>query len=124
MTDAVGGVTQVLPALAGFGRELRAAGLPVGTGQVLSFCQGLSHLDPTDLRDIYWSGRACLVSRHDDLAAYDKAFAQYFLGGAGPRPVVPSDGAPAVDENQARADAPAPVTGKERRPHADGVGQV
>ena len=73
MTDGgEGGVTQVLPALAGFGRELRAAGLPVGTGQVLSFCQGLSHLDPTDLRDLYWSGRACLVSHRDDLAAYDE----------------------------------------------------
>src|SRR3954462_983229 len=100
MTDADGGGTQVLPALAGFGRELRAAGLPVGTGQVLSFCQGLSRLDPTDLRDIYWSGRACLVSRRDDLAAYDHAFAHYFLGDAGPRHVVRSDGS-AVDANEA-----------------------
>src|SRR4249919_3185558 len=103
MTDADSGVTQVLPALAGFGRELRAAGLPVGTGQVLSFCQGLAHLDPTDLRDIYWSGRACLVSRHEDLAAYDNAFAHYFLGDAGPRQVVPSDGSPGVDANKARS---------------------
>ena len=124
MTESDGGVTDVLPALAGFGRELRAAGLPVGTGQVLSFCQGLSRLDPTDLRDLYWSGRACLVSRHDDLAVYDNAFARYFLGNDGPRHVVASDDAPAVDANQARADALAPVTGSERLPHADGVGQV
>ncbi|HEV8205465.1 MAG TPA: VWA domain-containing protein [Acidimicrobiia bacterium] len=124
MTDTVGGVTQVLPALAGFGRELRAAGLPVGTGQVLSFCQGLSHLDPTDLRDIYWSGRACLVSRHDDLAAYDSAFAHYFLGETGPRHVVPSDGSPSADANRARPDALAPATGSERRPDAESVGQA
>src|SRR6266545_4170466 len=123
MTDA-DRVTQVLPALAGFGRELRAAGLPVGTGQVLSFCQGLSHLDPTDLRDIYWSGRACLVSRHDDLAAYDNAFAHYFLGETGPRHVVPSDGSPTADANQARPDALAPATGSERRPDAESVGQA
>src|SRR6266545_4500580 len=84
MTDA-DRVAQVLPALAGFGRELRAAGLTVGTGQVLSFCQGLSRLDPTDLRDIYWSGRACLVSHRDDLAAYDDAFGRYFLGDTAPR---------------------------------------
>ena len=124
MADADGGVTQVLPALAGFGRELRAAGLPVGTGQVLSFCQGLAHLDPTDLRDIYWSGRACLVSRHDDLAAYDDAFAHYFLADAGPRPVVPTDVSQAADPNRVRPDALAPATGNVRKPDAESVGQA
>ena len=123
MTDADGGVTRVLPALAGFGRELRAAGLRVGTGQVVSFCEGLAHLDPTDLRDLYWSGRACLVSRHDDLAAYDNAFAHYFLGDAGPRHLVPSDGSPPADVNQARPDSFVPAPGSERRPDAESVGQ-
>ena len=127
MTDGHGGggVTQVLPALAGFGRELRATGLRVGTGQVLSFCQGLSHLDPTDLRDLYWSGRACLVSHRDDLAAYDDAFGRYFLGEAASRLVAQQDGAPAVDSSDARPlDAPAPVAGGERRPSAEDVGQA
>ncbi|HEV3134735.1 MAG TPA: CoxE, partial [Acidimicrobiia bacterium] len=128
MTDGDGdgdGGTQVLPALAGFGRELRAAGLRVGTGQVVSFCQGLSRLDPTDLRDLYWSGRACLVSHRDDLAAYDDAFGRYFLGEAAPRLVAQRDGAPAVDSSDARPlDAPAPVTGGERRPSAEDVGQA
>jgi uncharacterized protein len=126
MTDGDGGdgVAQVLPALAGFGGELRAAGLPVGTGQVLSFCQGLSYLDPTDLRDIYWSGRACLVSHRDDLVAYDNAFGRYFLGDAGPRLVAQRDGAPAVDPSDARLDAPAPVPGGEGRPRAEDVGQA
>jgi len=126
MTDGGGGsVTQVLPALAGFGRELRAAGLPVGTGQVLSFCQGLSRLDPTDLRDIYWSGRACLVSHRDDLAAYDDAFGRYFLGDTAPRLVADTGDAPAVDSSDARSlDMPAPVAGGERRPSAEDVGQA
>ena len=126
MTDGgEGGVTQVLPALAGFGRELRAAGVPVGSGQVLSFCQGLSHLDPTDLRDIYWSGRACLVSHRDDLAAYDDAFGRYFLGDTAPRLVAHSGDAPAVDSSDARPlDMPAPVAGGERRPSAEDVGQA
>jgi len=120
-----GGVTQVLPALAGFGRELRAAGLPVGTGQVLSFCQGLSQLDPTDLRDLYWSGRACLVSHRDDLAAYDDAFGRYFLGEAAPRLVADTNGAPAIDSSDARPlDTPAQVAGGERRPSAEDVGQA
>lgn len=127
MTDGHGGggVTQVLPALAGFGRELRATGLRVGTGQVLSFCQGLSHLDPTDLRDLYWSGRACLVSHRDDLAAYDDAFGRYFLGEAASRLVAQRDSEPAVDSSDARSlDARAPVAGGERRPSAEDVGQA
>jgi uncharacterized protein with von Willebrand factor type A (vWA) domain len=123
--DGGGGVTRVLPALAGFGRELRAAGLRVGTGQVLSFCQGLSHLDPTDVRDLYWSGRACLVSHRDDLAAYDDAFGRYFLGDAAPRLVAQRGGAPAVDSSDARPlDTTAPVAGGERRPSAEDVGQA
>jgi hypothetical protein len=104
MTGADGGVRAGVAALAGFDGSY-AAGLPVGTGQVLSFCRGLAHLDPTDLRDIYWSIRACLVW-HDDLAAYDDAFAHYFLADAGPRPVVPSDVSPVVDPNQVRPGAP------------------
>ncbi len=123
--DGGGGVTQVLPALAGFGRELRASGISVGTGQVLSFCQGLFHLDPTDLRDLYWSGRACLVSHRDDLAAYDDAFGRYFLGDTAPRLVADTGDAPAVDSSDARPlDMPAPVAGGERRPSAEDVGQA
>jgi uncharacterized protein len=118
------GVAAVLVALAGFGRALRAAGLPVGTGQVLSFCRGLSRLDPTDLRDVYWSGRACLVSRRDDLAAYDDAFARYFLGDTGPRLVVAGDGPPAGDASGGTLDVSAPVTGRVRRPARDEVGQA
>jgi uncharacterized protein len=124
VADGNGAVDQVVPSLAGFGRELRAAGLPVGTGQVVAFCEGLARLDPTDLRDVYWSGRACLVSRHDDLAAYDDAFARYFLGAAAPRVTIAGDGEPAADAEQARFDAPAPVAGTERRPNADDAGQV
>jgi uncharacterized protein len=123
MSDGDESATGVLPALAGFGRELRAAGLPVGTGQVLSFCQGLSRLDPTDLRDIYWSGRACLVSRHDDLTAYDDAFARYFLTGAS-RLVVADDSPPATDANQPPVGASVAVAGPESAPRADRVGQV
>src|SRR5512139_3969185 len=116
MADDDGAVDRVVPAFAGFGRELRAAGLPVGTGQVLSFCQGLSRLDPTDLRDLYWSGRACLVSHRADLAAYDDAFGRYFPGDATQRLVADTNGAPAVGSSAARpVDAPAPVAGGERR---------
>jgi uncharacterized protein len=125
MADSDGAATTVLPALAGFGRELRAAGLPVGTGQVLSFCRGLAVLDPTDLRDVYWAGRACLISRHDDLPVYDAAFARYFLGDAGPAHVVTGDGEPPVNAAPGGLDPTAPPAGRARVPRADAaVGQA
>jgi uncharacterized protein with von Willebrand factor type A (vWA) domain len=66
--------------LVGFGRALRHEGVAVGSGQVLTFCEASARLDPTDLVDLYWSGRACLVTRQLDVAAYDRVFRAYFLG--------------------------------------------
>ena len=41
-----------------FAGELRAAGLAVGSGDVLVYCSALARLDPSDLVDLYWAGRA------------------------------------------------------------------
>ena len=57
-----------------FASELRAAGLAVGSGDVLVYCSALSRLDPSDLVDLYWAGRTTLVNRHDDIARYDEVF--------------------------------------------------
>ena len=65
--------------LVGFARELRGAGLRVGTGDVLTYCSATATLDPTDLLDVYWAGRATLVSKPDDIAGYDETFRRYFL---------------------------------------------
>jgi uncharacterized protein len=70
----------IFDVLVGFGRALRHEGVAVGSGQVLTFCQASVRLDPTDLVDLYWSGRACLVTRQVDVAAYDRVFRAYFLG--------------------------------------------
>ena len=66
--------------LIGFTRELRAAGLTVGTGDVLSYFAAMTPLDPTDLVDLYWAGKATLLTRHEDHAVYDRVFRAYFLG--------------------------------------------
>jgi uncharacterized protein with von Willebrand factor type A (vWA) domain len=70
--------------LVGFGRALRAAGLTVGTGDVLTYCSAMGPLDPSDLTDLYWAGRVTLVNRREDIEAYDTVFRRYFLdeGGA------------------------------------------
>jgi uncharacterized protein with von Willebrand factor type A (vWA) domain len=70
--------------LAGFGRALRARGLAVGPGDVATYCAAAATLDPTDLADLYWTGRATLVSRRADLAVFDEVFHEYYLGGKRP----------------------------------------
>ena len=66
--------------LVGFAHELRAAGLTIGTGDVLTYFAAMAPLDPTDLVDLYWAGKTTLLSRHEDEGVYDQVFRRYFLG--------------------------------------------
>ena len=70
----------IVSLLARFGRELRAAGMAVGSGDIISYCAAMTELDPADLVDVYWAGRCVLVSRRDDIAVYDRVFRRFFLG--------------------------------------------
>jgi uncharacterized protein len=65
--------------LADFGGELRAAGVAVGSGDLLTYCRALAALDPTDLLDLYWAGRTTLVTRRDQIPVYDEVFRRFFL---------------------------------------------
>ena len=68
--------------LVNFAGELRSAGLAVGSGDVLTYCAALVPLDPTDLLDLYWAGRATLVTRHESIPVYDAVFRRFFLAAA------------------------------------------
>ena len=70
--------------LVDFSRELRSAGLAVGSGDVLAYCSAMGSLDPSDLLDLYWAGRTTLVTRRESIPAYDEVFRRFFLGGPGP----------------------------------------
>jgi uncharacterized protein len=74
----------VVGLLVRFAHELRRAGLAVGTGDVLTYCTAMTPLDPTDLLDLYWGGRATLVTRRDDIAVYDEVFRRFFLDAGDP----------------------------------------
>ena len=62
-----------------FGRVLREAGLEVGPGRVADALTGLDHVDLTLQDDVYWTLRQTLVARAEDLDAFDRAFAAWFL---------------------------------------------
>jgi uncharacterized protein len=70
--------------LVDFSRELRSAGLAVGSGDVLAYCSAMGSLDPSDLLDLYWAGRTTLVTRRESIPVYDEVFRRFFLGGADP----------------------------------------
>jgi uncharacterized protein len=72
------------PVLVGFARELRTAGITVGTGDVLTYFSAMSPLDPSDLVDLYWAGRTTLVSKRDDIPVYNEVFRRYFLAQGAP----------------------------------------
>jgi uncharacterized protein with von Willebrand factor type A (vWA) domain len=67
-----------------FASELRSAGLAVGSGDVLTYCAAMAPLDPTDLLDLYWAGRATLVTRREAIAVYDEVFRRFFLAAGDP----------------------------------------
>ena len=68
-----------------FGRVLREAGIEVGPGRVLDALRSLDAVDLTRQEDVYFALRQTLVSRHDELELFDRAFAAWFLRG----PVAP-----------------------------------
>lgn len=98
--------------LVNFGRELRAAGLAVGSGDVLTYCAALSTVDPTDLVDLYWTGRTTLISRRDDIEVYDEVFRRFFLGSGATRADVLR--LRVGDTPEAIFDVPATSPGEER----------
>jgi hypothetical protein len=73
----------IVELLVQFGRELRNEGLPVGSDHVNNFCNAVAVLDPDDVNDLYWGGRATLVARRDHILTYDHVFRRFFLSQPG-----------------------------------------
>ena len=57
-----------------FGRILRAAGLPVGTGKVLDAVGAVREVGVTNRSDFYWALHAVFVNRRDQHDLFDQAF--------------------------------------------------
>ena len=114
--DPASGDPAFVRTLVGFARELRGAGLSVGSGDVLTFCAAMSPLDPTDLLDLYWGGRTTLVTRHDQIPVYDRVFRRYFLSGGEDEPTPDKPfSVKSRAEAQATLEVPRNEPGEERR---------
>jgi len=68
-----------------FGRVLREVGIEVGPGRSADAVRALGQVDLTRQEDVYFALRQTLVSRHDELELFDRAFVAWFLRG----PVAP-----------------------------------
>jgi len=62
-----------------FGRVLREAGVEIGPGRVADALRALDAVDLARQDDVYFSLRQTLVSRHDELELFDRAFNAWFL---------------------------------------------
>jgi uncharacterized protein with von Willebrand factor type A (vWA) domain len=72
-----------------FARLLRRRGLDVPGSAVISFTEALTLLDVGQPDATYWAGRATLVHRVEDLAVYDRAFADFWRGRSAPAAAAP-----------------------------------
>ena len=90
-----------------FGRVLREAGLEVGPGRLADALTGLDHVELASRDDVYWTLRATLVARREDLEPFERAFSAWFLrapAAAQARPSLPDLGLALPRGSAARGD--------------------
>jgi uncharacterized protein len=63
-----------------FGRLLRRLGIDVHTGRLLDVTEALQHVDLGSRDEVYYTCRALLVYRHEDLPIFDRAFEAFWMG--------------------------------------------
>ena len=78
----------VLANLLTLGQDLRDAGLPLGTGQIMSLVEAMGEIDPRKRGDFYYAARATLVTRPEQIPLFDAEFARFWrrLADAGQLP--------------------------------------
>jgi uncharacterized protein len=98
-----------------FGRVLREAGLEVGPGRV---ADALTALDAVDLGcqdDVYWSLRATMVTRFEEIEPFDRAFNAWFLRA----PVLPEVRMAVTQPRRGTVARGDPIRGADRRDDPD-----
>lgn len=81
------GAEQVVGALTGFARALRAAGVNADRTRLTTALAALDQVDAGRADDAYWAARLALCSEPDDLPRFDALFDMWFRGA---RPASPA----------------------------------
>ena len=68
--------------LVAFAGALRRAGVDVPVGCTLEFGRAVAEVGADTAEGVYWSGRATLVKRPEEVPRYDEVFSSHWLGGA------------------------------------------
>jgi uncharacterized protein len=66
-----------------FGRALRRTGIDVHPGRLLDVIDALGHVNVAVRDEVYYTCRALLVHRHEQLATFDRAFEAFWRGTKG-----------------------------------------
>ena len=108
--------TEISPAriranLLAFARRLRAIGLPIGSGQVLSLVTALAEVDLRRRQDVYHAARATLVTRPEQIPVFDAEFARFWRRLAGAEPATLD----AFVASDAPEQVPLPETSRKRQ---------
>ena len=105
----------VVRKLVTFGRILREAGLEVGPGRLQDALRGLDLVDLQSREEVYHALRCALVSRRDDIDAFDMAFAAFWERAPSTAPEQPVDvGLEATTQPPARSPSAIPAKEDER----------
>ena len=75
-----------------FGRLLRRAGIDVHVGRMIDVTDALQHVDLGSRDEVYYTCRALLVHRHDQLPVFDRAFEVFWRVHGGQSTSVKGDG--------------------------------
>ncbi len=89
-----------------FGRHLRSYGVAVAPAKMLDVIALIPHCDLRSPQDFYWTSRALLAQRQEDLQAFDEAFKSFWKPQAAP-------GAPEPSPHALPRTLRAPVGGEE-----------
>lgn len=96
-----------------FGLLLRAGGVAVTPERSIRFAAAVELAGPTAVEEVYWLGRVTLLDSAEQIALYDRTFAQVFRGrtdvadsrgdtAAPPSVAVPPDAGPGPDRTPSR----------------------
>lgn len=73
-------MSQLSHNLLSFGRMLRRLGLEVDSERLAALVRALTTINLANERDFYFTARACLTRRVEDLRIFDQAYRLFFLG--------------------------------------------